>query len=123
LRSVGYLYYSSLDESADVEAAWYETQKWFSLQDKLTGAELFQFVMALTANYNWEFGGKIAGHLIGKFPHERLPPGNFENYVHPENHKDMFSPGANGEKKEWILEIHFVNREKEIGGFFEQLLR
>jgi len=27
-----------------------------------------------------------------------------------------------GRFRDWILEIHFVNQEKEIGGFFEQLL-
>jgi len=42
--------------------------------------------------------------------------------VHPENHNDMFLPDARGNKREWILEIHFVDREKKIGGFFEQLL-
>lgn len=110
--------------AADVEAAWQETQEWFSKQTKLTGAEFYKYVTDLAPDYNWEFGGKIAGHLIGKFPHEMgLADGKFELYIHPENHKDMFSPGKNGEKREWILEIHFVNREKEIGGFFEQLLR
>jgi Xaa-Pro dipeptidase len=34
----------------------------------------------------------------------------------------MFLPDANGNRREWILEIHFVDRERKIGGFFEQLL-
>jgi len=34
----------------------------------------------------------------------------------------MFAPDTNGMKRNWILEIHFVDREKQIGGFFEQLL-
>jgi len=34
----------------------------------------------------------------------------------------MFDLNKKGEKKHWILEIHFVDKEKEIGGFFEQLL-
>ena len=34
----------------------------------------------------------------------------------------MFDLNKEGEKKNWILEIHFINKEKEIGGFFEQLL-
>lgn len=29
---------------------------------------------------------------------------------------------AKGEKRHWILEIHLVDREKEIGAFYEQLL-
>ena len=44
------------------------------------------------------------------------------NYVHPENNIDMLALDINGNKRDWILEIHFVDNEKEIGGFFEQLL-
>jgi len=107
----------------DVEMAWHETKKWFDQQHKLTGAELFHFTVDLAKKYGWEFGGEIAGHLIGKFPHEMgLADGKFELYIHPENHIDMFAPDKNGNRRDWILEIHFVNREKEIGGFFEQLL-
>ena len=110
--------------AADVESAWKEGQKWFSTKNSLTGAEFFQYAVDLAKKYGWEFGGEIAGHLIGKFPHEMgLADGRFELYIHPENHFDMFAPDENGNKREWILEIHFVNREKEIGGFFEQLLR
>lgn len=29
---------------------------------------------------------------------------------------------SNGKKYHWILEIHLVDRERQIGGFFEQLL-
>jgi len=107
----------------DVELAWHETKKWFQQKNKLTGAELFLFTTALAKKYGWTFGGEIAGHLIGKFPHEMgLADGKFELYVHPENHTDMFAPDKNGNRRDWILEIHFVDREKEIGGFFEQLL-
>jgi Xaa-Pro dipeptidase len=110
--------------AADVEAAWHEGQAWYSQHTSLTGAEFFAYIKTLTEKYGWTFGGEIAGHLIGKFPHEMgLADGKFELYIHPENHVDMFAPDKNGNKREWILEIHFVNREKEIGGFFEQLLR
>lgn len=107
----------------DVQAAWHETKTYFDQQTKLTGAELWEYVMKLTKKYGWSFGGEIAGHLIGKFPHEMgLSDGKFELYIHPENHIDMFAPDKNGNKRNWILEIHFVDKEKEIGGFFEQLL-
>ena len=107
---------------SDVEKAWYETKEWFHKQTKLTAAELHQYAVEKAKEYGWTFGGEIAGHLIGEFPHERLEPGNYQLYVHPGNHNDMFLPDANGNKREWILEIHFVDREKQIGGFFEQLL-
>ena len=94
----------------------------FIQQTKLTAAELYQYTVEKAKEYGWTFGGELAGHLIGEFPHERLEPGNYQLYVHPDNHNDMFLPDANGNKREWILEMHFVDREKQIGGFFEQLL-
>ncbi len=43
-------------------------------------------------------------------------------YVHPKNHSQMRMLGASGRKRHWILEIHFVDRAREIGGFYEELL-
>ncbi len=106
----------------DIETAWYETKEWFSKQTKLTGAEFHEYILKVTKKYGYEYGGQLAGHLIGNFPHERLEPKNYGLYVHPENPNDMFLLDANGNKRHWILEIHFVDREKQIGGFFEQLL-
>jgi Xaa-Pro aminopeptidase len=106
----------------DIEAAWYEGKVWFDTKTALTGSEFYQYATELATRYGWTYGGEIAGHLIGQFPHERLDPGNYELYVHPDNHNDMFAPDANGMKRNWILEIHFVDRERQIGGFFEQLL-
>ena len=106
----------------DIEKAWHETKEWFHMHTTLSAAELYQYAVEKAEAYGWTFGGEIAGHLIGEFPHEKLEPGNYQLYVHPENYNDMFLPDAKGNKREWILEMHFVNREKEIGGFFEQLL-
>ena len=106
----------------DTEAVWLEVKQWFDKQLNVTGAQLFNYAVEVSKKYGWTFGGEIAGHLIGQFPHERLEKGNYSLYVHPENPNDMSLPDANGNKREWILEIHLVDREKEIGGFFEQLL-
>ena len=106
----------------DIEKAWYEAKDWFHTQTNLTGAEFHQYILELTKKYGWEYGGQLAGHLIGHFPHERLDPGDYGLYVHPGNPNDMFLPDADGNKREWILEIHFVDRERGFGGFFEQLL-
>lgn len=106
----------------DVEAAWYEIKEWFGQQKTLTASAFYQHIMNVTQKYGWEYGGQLAGHLIGNFPHERVEPGNHSLYVLPDNHNDMFLPDANGNQRHWILEIHFVDREKQIGGFFEQLL-
>ena len=106
----------------DIETAWQETKDWFDKQTTLKASELFEFAVTKAKAYGWEFGGEIAGHLIGEFPHESLEPGNYQLYIHPDNHNDMFDLDIHGEKRNWILEIHFIVRDLKIGGFYEQLL-
>ena len=107
----------------DVEKAWYEIQAWFQLQTKLKASELFLYVVEKASEYGWTFTGEIAGHIVGKFPHEQpLDPKSLELDIHPENHNDMFLLDANGDKRHWILELQFIDTEKKIGGYFEQLL-
>ncbi|TCI90568.1 M24 family metallopeptidase [Tenacibaculum sp. M341] len=106
----------------DIEKAWQETKTWFDTKTTLKASELFAFVVEKTAEYGWEFGGEIAGHLVGEFPHEKLEAGSVQLYIHPDNHNNMFDLDANGEKRHWILEMHFVDRVNKIGGFYEQLL-
>jgi Xaa-Pro aminopeptidase len=106
----------------DIEQAWYEVKDWFATQTKLSGAEFYEYVLTVAKQYGWDYGSEIAGHLIGHFPHERLDPGNYGLYIHPGNHNDMFLPDKDGNKRHWILELHFIDKEKQIGGFFEQLL-
>lgn len=106
----------------DIGLAWQEAKEWFDGQTTLTGADYYEYVVELAKKYGWRHEAEIAGHLIGQFPHERLEPGSHGLYVHPNNHHDMFLPDAQGRPRNWILEIHFIDRERQIGGFFEQLL-
>jgi len=106
----------------DIEQAWQETKAWFLTKSELKASELFKYAVDKAAAYGWEFGGEIAGHLIGEFPHERLKPGNFHLYVHPESDLNMFETDENGKQRHWILELHFVDRQEQIGGFYEQVL-
>ena len=106
----------------DLEPIWQECKTFYDHQNSLNGAEFYAHVVAVANRYGWEFGGQMAGHIIGHFPHERLEKEIKDNYIHPENHLDMFEPDRSGNPREWILEIHLVDREREIGGFFEQLL-
>jgi Xaa-Pro dipeptidase len=76
----------------------------------------------LAERSGWEYGGPIAGHLIGIFPYEKISRDKVTLYVHPKNHNQMRLPDASGRKRHWILEIHFVDRAREIGGFYEELL-
>ena len=107
----------------DVENAWYEIQKWYQRQTRLKASVLFQYVVEKAQEMGWEFAGEIAGHIVGKYPHEQpADPRSLELDIHPDNHNDMFLPDANGNKRHWILELQFIDRKNEIGGYFEQLL-
>src|SRR5882757_318890 len=58
----------------DIEAAWHEAKAWYTEQSTLTGAAYFNYVTELAKRYGWEFGGEIAGHIVGYYPHEQLEP-------------------------------------------------
>jgi Xaa-Pro dipeptidase len=89
----------------------------------ITGAELYAFAQAAAKKAGWEFGGAIAGHIVGEFPHAQLIPGDKQQHrIAPANHKRMRDPDPNGHPRHWILEIHLVDRERTFGGFYERLL-
>jgi Xaa-Pro aminopeptidase len=107
----------------DVEAAWYEAKGWYDDQSSLTGAEFFNYVIDLSKRYGYEFGNEIAGHLVGPFPHEQPDdPNDLCFDIHPDNHSSILLLDKQGNSRNWILEIQFVDRVNNIGGFFEQLL-
>lgn len=107
----------------DIEAAWYEGNAWYFKQTKLTGAEFFNYATGLAKQYGYEFGNAIAGHILGHFPHEQPDdPNDLCLDVHPDNHNDILQSDKYGNKRHWILELHFVDRKNKIGAFFEQLL-
>ena len=107
----------------DVEKAWYETQAWIHKQTSVKASDLFNFTREKAREYGWTSAGDIAGHIVGKYPHEQPPdPKSFDLDVHPDNHNDIFLRDAQGNKRHWILEIHFVDKENKMGGYFEQLI-
>jgi Xaa-Pro aminopeptidase len=107
----------------DVEAAWHEGNAWYFKQTKLTGAEFFNYATDLAKRYGYEFGNAISGHIIGKFPHEQPDdPNDLCLDVHPDNHTDILQLDKHGNKRYWMLELHFIDRVNNIGAFFEQLL-
>jgi Xaa-Pro aminopeptidase len=107
----------------DVETAWYEAKDWYDKQRNLTGAAFFNYVIDLTKRYGYEFGNEIAGHLVGPFPHEQPDdPNDLCFDIHPGNHSSILLLDKQGNSRNWILEIQFVDRKNNIGAFFEQLL-
>lgn len=109
--------------AADVARLWDEGRNYYiANKNTITGAELYAFTEKLAKENGWEFGNKMAGHLIGRFPHKKIEGGKELNYIHPENHLPMNTPYANGNPRFWIYEIHLVDRANEIGGFYEKVL-
>ncbi len=106
----------------DAENAFREGKRLFQATPDMKASELFQWVVRYGEERRWEFGGAMAGHLIGQFPHERIPQDKVSLYIHPENHAEIRQFGSDGLPRHWILEIHFVDRAREIGAFYEELL-
>lgn len=106
----------------DVGVAFAEGKKYFNQNPDITANQLFSYAVSLAGRFGWEYGGPIAGHLIGQFPHEKIAGDKVTLYIHPDSHLLMRSLNEKGQKRHWILEIHFVDRKRQIGGFFEELL-
>jgi Xaa-Pro dipeptidase len=106
----------------DIEKGFAEGKQYFKDHPDIKADELYCYAHELAAKYGWEYGGPIAGHLIGHFPHERIPGDKISLYVHPDNPTRMRGVDADGQERHWILEIHFVDRARQIGGFYEELL-
>ena len=106
----------------DIGKAFTKGKEYFQNHQDITAVELYRYSEKLAKDYGWEFGGAIAGHLIGQFPHERIPGDKVTLYVHPDNPNRMRGLDGEGRERHWILEIHFVDRARQIGGFYEELL-
>lgn len=107
---------------SDIMIAFQEGKDYFNSKNSITGRELNLFVRSLAKKYNWVFSNKHCGHLIGKFPHERIEDHEISSYLHLENEINLKAPDSQGNQKHWILEIHFIDQQRKIGGFTEELL-
>jgi Xaa-Pro dipeptidase len=106
----------------DIGEAFAAGKKYFHAHPEIKANELYRHAQELAAERGWEYGGPIAGHLIGHFPHEKIAGDKVTLYVHPDSSLPMRSLDENGRPRHWILEIHFVDRTRQIGGFYEELL-
>ena len=61
------------------------------------------------------------GHLIGRFPHERIEGDDAARYLRADNPAPLRRDGKTGPLR-WILEMHFVDRAAGFGGFQEAML-
>jgi Xaa-Pro dipeptidase len=107
----------------DVEMAWHEGSMFYNKhKHEITGQEFFNYTIELCEKYGWKFGNEHCGHLVGNFPHQKIMGEKLLNYIHPQNHQKMSHHDILGNERYWIYEIHFIDEENQIGGFFEQLL-
>ena len=88
----------------------------------ITGEQLYAYAQKVADDAGWIFGGAIAGHIVGEFPHAQLIPGREEHRITTGNAKRMRDPDAHGKARNWILDIHLVDQTKSWGGFYERLL-
>jgi Xaa-Pro aminopeptidase len=101
---------------------WNAGREFFAAHPGISGEQLFAHVTELAERAGWEFGGSIAGHLIGQFPHDKIDGAGIESYIAPGNDKPMRRTDRAGQRCHWILEVHLVDRGRQIGGFHEELL-
>jgi Xaa-Pro aminopeptidase len=101
---------------------WAAGRTYFETHPDVTGEQLYAHVTELAEQAGWEFGGDIAGHLVGQFPHEKIDGNRIEYYITPGSDQPMRRLDGSGRQCHWILEVHLVDRARQIGGFYEELL-
>jgi Xaa-Pro aminopeptidase len=106
----------------DLEPIFSKTKAHFQANPEITGKDLYDVACGLADEAGWQFGGSIAGHMVGEFPHERAPGAKVASHIAPGNPAPINGLDSAGRKRHWILEIHLVDRARQIGGFYEELL-
>jgi Xaa-Pro aminopeptidase len=99
-----------------------EGRAYFEGRPDITGEQLFAHVTELVRQAGWEYGGPHAGHLVGEFPHEKIAGDDIGSYIAPGSDQPMRRLDRSGRRCHWILEIHLIDRDRQFGGFHEELL-
>lgn len=94
-----------------------------SAHPDITGAALYDFACRAAEARGYLFGGKIAGHGIGEFPHMTWPGEKDHQRIAPANSTRLSDPDAFGRRRFWIIEIHLLATDRSFGGFYERLFR
>jgi Xaa-Pro aminopeptidase len=125
---VGRTYVMGLDPQkhrlcADLPRVFRALTQHFDEHENITGADLYAEAHRLASEAGWLFGGRIAGHIVGEFPHAHIPGDKDLYRISADNPSRMRDPDAEGQAKHWIIEVHLVEPGRQWGGFYEQLLR
>ncbi|WP_067680584.1 M24 family metallopeptidase [Nocardia miyunensis] len=105
-----------------LEPLWNWCREYFETRPDITGEQLYAAVIEQAEKRGWKFTAAIAGHLVGEFPHKQISGTDITCYVAPGSTTPMRRLDPTGKPCHWILEIHLIDPERNIGGFFEQLL-
>ncbi len=106
----------------DVSRAFALGKQHFAAEPDISGADLFAHMQHIAGEMGWECGSPHCGHIIGEFPHERIESDKRTLYITTASDLPMRRAGRSGAPLHWILEVHFVDRARGYGGFFEELL-
>jgi Xaa-Pro aminopeptidase len=106
----------------DLPVIWSAGRDYFEARPDIAGAELYAHMVELAEAAGWDFGGPHSGHLVGEFPHEMIDGDRIDSYIAAGSDGAMRRTDKVGRACHWILEVHLVDRERAIGGFYEQLL-
>jgi Xaa-Pro aminopeptidase len=97
-------------------------KRFFETHADITGADLYAEILRLTSERGWAFGNFHCGHLVGEFPHQNFEGERTDSLITSANTNPMRRTDASGRIGHWILEVHLVDRDRQIGGFYEELL-
>lgn len=67
-------------------------RQYFESHLDITGAQLFAHVVELSEQVGWEYGGPHRGHLVGRYPHEKIAGNDIESYIAPGSDRTMRRP-------------------------------
>jgi Xaa-Pro aminopeptidase len=108
--------------NGDLSLVFEAGKSFFQTHEDITGEQLYVEVVRLSEERGWQFGNYHCGHLVGEFPHVTLDEARTHNMLTRGSNKPMRRPDREGTAAHWILEVHLVDRERQIGGFYEELL-
>lgn len=105
-----------------LEPMWCKIKAQYQQKPDITGGELFDLARETAKADGWDWNADIAGHVVGDFPHERIPNDKLTLYITKGNTQRMNDVGKDGHRRHWILEVHLRDPSGEFAGFYEQLL-
>ncbi|KAF2165453.1 hypothetical protein M409DRAFT_67270 [Zasmidium cellare ATCC 36951] len=105
-----------------LDPVWHAIKARYDADPTITGERLFEISGEEAGKHGYQWGANIAGHIVGSFPHERIPDGMTQLYIMNGNHESMAKLGKDGHRRHWILEVHLQDPIVGVKGFMEQLL-